>query len=288
MKTKTKLIAAVISSIVLTGPVIAQEDNNGQLSFLNKPADNFVPAQEAQPLQINTGQVQQAQPVENMQAQHVQATSKQQGNDRFRKVEAFIDPVLSAERAKQISEIQHSLEMSKLRMREAEINEQIAELNAKQQKRGLDAAVQEKQEAWDTEKTDLVTNFEDEIKSLKDSNKFLRKQLTEKDEIDGLLKGKIFVTQVSGIGHNLKARVYYDNNISTRRVGDEVIAGAIVSRIEPSGMYVMYKGEKQFIPITTTAHAHFKSFEKNERESEGLPPELNGLAQEVNSPGQSY
>lgn len=266
MKTKIKIIAAVVSSIVFTGSVAAQEE----LTFLKQN-------NQAQPeMVINTP----AQAQDN-QVQHIsQVQNHEPRIQKYRQAEAFIDPAVSAERSKQLSERQHTLELSKLRMAEANLEDQIADLEMKRQGRTIDSLMAEKQVLWEKEKLEIQETHDNEMKSLKEDIDFLRKKLSDKNDVNDILEGKIFVTQVSGIGHNIKARVYFDNNIATRSVGDEVIPGAVIERIEPSGLYVKYKKEERFIPITTTQHAHFKTFGG---EGDDLPPEMNGLAKELAS-----
>jgi predicted RNase H-like nuclease (RuvC/YqgF family) len=267
MKSKIKVIAALVSSIVFTGSVAAQEEKG--LSFLNQ--ENSV-----QHEIVNTNIKSQ----DTQTHQMTQSSTQPLEIQKYRQAEAFIDPAVSAERSKQLSERQHTLELSKLRMAEANIEDQITDLEMKRQGRTIDSLMEKKQVLWEKEKLEIQESHDNEIKSLRSDIDFLRKKLSNKNDVNDVLQGKIFVTQVSGIGHNIKARVYFDNNIATRSVGDEVLPGAVIERIEPSGLYVKYKKEQRFIPITTTQHAHFKTFGGGDHD---LPPEMNGLAKELAS-----
>ncbi len=198
----------------------------------------------------------------------------------YRQAEAFIDPSLSAERAAQLSTAQHALELAKLEMLQVETQNQIAEMRAQQNRATVESMLSEKESQWKSQAAQMAQDYETRIASLEANIRDLTTAKQDSAEQVRLLKEEMYVTQVYGIGQNMSATIYHDNNIVKRRVGEEVIDGVFIKSIDPNGVLFTFSGTTQYVAITTSEHAHYKTFAADAKES-GLPPELQGLEKTI-------
>ncbi|WP_137297143.1 hypothetical protein [Psychromonas sp. SP041] len=191
---------------------------------------------------------------------------KHKEKDIYSNAEAFIDPKISASRSAETSRKQHELEMLQLDMSALEVQDAIYKIKENQSKLKVEAMVKEQKELWEKEKAELISDYEAQIDDLKLSIEDNNKKVDEQMEVNDFLKEKLFVTKTSGIGTNKSAQFYFENNIADRGVGEEIIPGAIVTKVNTHGAEVSYKGKVAFLSITTKAFANSKTISREELE----------------------
>lgn len=178
---------------------------------------------------------------------------------------ALLDVNTAKSYADTYSENQNSIEQLKQQLQKKQIEEQIRQINAKAEKESQDAKLKEEQEKWNAEKKALIEQYEAKL-SLAKEKKSVSGSVTTlhsaQDDLDGF-----YVTRISAIGGQMQAKVYIDNSISTKGVGDYVAPGVKITKITKDGITVSSKEQKKFVPITTISRAQFKSFEKTSDQS---------------------
>jgi len=197
-----------------------------------------------------------------------QQTEKQKKSD----VDTVVNVDKAAQYSDKYSEKQNKIMLIKQDLEYSQINEQIREIEAKENKSKYDAKLLEEQKKWNEEKKNIIAGYEKKIAKLKaDADDSKKKALKKEEDDKKAVLDSVFVTRVSGIGSNMRARIYVNNSISTKSVGKFATEGVKIIGIDQEGVNLEYKGLKKYVPITTINRAQYKSFEqldKNKNKSD--------------------
>ena len=117
----------------------------------------------------------------------------------------------------------------------------------------VEDAIKDEREAMQKRMDEMERAYEARIRQL-------QARLTGEDPA-AAITGNIYVTRVAGAGDNLRARVFYENNIRDRVVGEQIAPGVVITKIHPNGIVVNDNGSERFIDITTDGLAYLKTFE---------------------------
>lgn len=119
--------------------------------------------------------------------------------------------------------------------------------------RQVEEAIKDEREQMQKRMDAMKSAYEDRIKALQD-------RLT--GAADGQeITGNIYVTRIAGAGDNIKARIFFENNIRDRVVGEQIAPGVVIKKIHPNGIVVNDNGSERFIDLTTDGLAYLKTFE---------------------------
>lgn len=166
--------------------------------------------------------------------------------------------------ADKYSQAQSEIEFLKQQLQKSQLEDQIRELKQKELKEVQAAKDKDAKKKWDEEKKALIEKYEAKISEIQgdglklsgeDSEKFKANKAKEKMD-------KVFVTRISAIGGQMKAKIYVDNSIMTKGVGEHITDGVRIAGITKDGVTLSYNGHKKFVQITTISRAQFKSFEQ--------------------------
>lgn len=152
------------------------------------------------------------------------------------------------------------VELLKLELERAQLTQQIAESNSAVASLSNEAQLENQTSDLRNEFQELQDEKEKVIKGLQERIKQIEtKKVVEKQEelkLDPL--EKVFVTSIRGIGNNLTAQFYVDNDIMHRRKGEMLSEGIFVENITGNGALVKTKTRTKFLPVTTIEQAHYK------------------------------
>ncbi|MND11570.1 hypothetical protein D3C87_351580 [compost metagenome] len=160
------------------------------------------------------------------------------------------------------SKAQLEIELLKQTLQKNQLQDQIRQIKEKETKASLEAQDKANQKKWDEEKKELIEKYEAKLSALSensDESENKSSNVSIKSKMD-----KVFVTRISAIGGQMKAKVYVDNSIATKGIGDTVIEGVKIVGINKDGIVIAHNDYRKFIQITTISRAQFKSFEQNE------------------------
>ncbi len=261
MKTKASLLCIALTGIFSTSAF-------AELDLL--PTETVLPAESVQ--------------VKNASEESVKLPELEQPKQNDGKSDAatVINPEKSLKYSMDYAEKQNDLNLLQIDLKALQVKSQI-ELIEKEKRKELEqnALAVEKQK-WEKEKSELILSHKKEIEEKEktiaqiSAKKASAKKAEEKLSVDD----RIYVTRISGIGQNMSARVYIDNNIRTAKVGDVLLDGVSVTKLSLDGMILDVKGKRKVIPITTADKAYFKTLEKqssSENSAAAMPMDMSGL-----------
>jgi hypothetical protein len=157
-------------------------------------------------------------------------------------------------------ELSIEVALLKLELERAQLNQQIAESNSVVSSLSNESKLELKAdeiragfEETQNEQEKVIKGLQKKIRQL-NTNKIVEKQAELK--LDPL--EKIFVTSIRGIGNNLTAQFYVDNDLMHRRKGDMLSEGVFVENITGNGALIKTKTSSKFLPVTTVEQAHYK------------------------------
>lgn len=136
--------------------------------------------------------------------------------------------------------------------------------------RQVEEALKDEREQMQKKMDAMKNAYEDRIKALQD-------RFTGKAD-GGEITGNIYVTRIAGAGDNIKARIFYENNIRDRVVGEQIAPGVVIQKIHPNGIVVNDNGSERFIDLTTDGLAYLKTFEPLVKEqADPMPGMFNAI-----------
>lgn len=158
----------------------------------------------------------------------------------------------------QMSDLQREKQLLTQQVEIGKLSAQLKELenttNAKAIEQRIDDAVRASREEAEAEFDAREAGYKITIERLKST-------AAGSDSAAGFAAKNIYVTRVYGGGDNLKAQVFYQNNIRDRSIGEEIAPGVVLVAIEPNGITVNDSGTSRFVMLTTESRAYSKTFE---------------------------
>lgn len=149
----------------------------------------------------------------------------------------------------------------KLELERAQLTQQIAESNAAVQELSNQSASEEEKDklraefqALQDEKEKLIEGLQARIKQLETNKVVEEKKELELDPLD-----KVFVVGVRGVGNNLTAQFYIDNDIVRARKGQMIGNNIFVENITVNGALIRSETASKFSAVTTIDQAYHKS-----------------------------
>jgi hypothetical protein len=197
----------------------------------------------------------------------------------------IIDPSKSLKYSMDYADKQNDLNLLQIDLKALQVKSQI-ELIEKDKKKELENKLLDvERKKWEQERISLIEKHQEELKSKDQAlSKIKTQKLGDKKVAKKLsIKDRVFVTRIAGIGQNLSARIYVDNNVRTVKTGDLVIEGVKVKEISLHSVIFDINGTDKMVPITTADKAYYKTLESQQKTSSmstdpmdlsGLPPGL--------------
>lgn len=197
----------------------------------------------------------------------------------------IIDPNKSLKYSMDYADKQNDLNLLQIDLKALQVKSQI-DLIEKDKKKELENKLLEaERKKWEQERVSLIEKHQEELKSKDQMLSKIKTQKNNDKKVEKKLsiKDRVFVTRIAGIGQNVSARIYVDNNVRTVKAGDLVIEGVKVKEINLHSVTFDINGSDQLVPITTADKAYYKTLESQQKHSSmnidpmdlsGLPPGL--------------
>lgn len=148
----------------------------------------------------------------------------------------------------------------KLELERAQLNQQIAEANSAISSLSSEAVLESQTadlkaefQSLQDEKEKVIHGLQERIRQLES-----KKVIEAKKEIELKPLEKVFVTSIRGIGNNLTAQFYVDNDVMYRRKGETLNGEVFVENITSNGALLRTSKESKFLPVTTLEQAYHK------------------------------
>ena len=158
------------------------------------------------------------------------------------------------------SELSTEVSLLQLQLKRATLQQQIAEsqaaVKALNESNAESEEIKKVKELYEEE----IAAKDEALKKLQNENvKLTSQKVVEKQKAEAVDPiDTVFVTSVRGIGNNLTAQFYVNNDIVYRRKGDVVVDGIFVENVTTNGALIRTETKSKFLPVTTIEQAHFK------------------------------
>jgi len=258
MKTRKTIIAIALSSLMISSPSFSEEFNF--LKEINKDAESEKKSYTKEENKVKP----------NLTKNNRVSLEEKTGMKKvLSNVDYLIDPENSIKKANILSEKENELELYKIELKKAIVQEQLNEIKRNDLERNYNEAIELERLKWASEKESAEVLKDEEINSLKFELQ-LRDQISNsvKKLKEENIEDRLFATKVYGIGRNMVAKIYFDNKINSYSIGDEVIPGVKVLKIDINGVLISYNEELISLKLTTVEHATYKTFELSKIEDE--------------------
>jgi hypothetical protein len=243
---------AIIFSVILASSAIVNADEIGQLKGKIDPqiaATQQNQAINGSPQEASVSQVSTSVVVVPATKASDPAPLPSTDLGQYKKAETYIDSNLVLSRSKAISDKKNDLELAKLRLEEASIENQIAELDNKTKGHGSVGGDKGSDSSQSEELVSLRSEFEI-LKSKMTSNQIAKAQ------------NEIYVTKIFGLDGDFIATIYHNNNVYKKHAGEVIVPGIVVDKIDINGIVIKQGGKLKTISLTDSKSAYDKAFDK--------------------------
>lgn len=187
---------------------------------------------------------------------------------------SLIDTAKVKRDAQMHSELSTEVSLLQLQLKRATLQQQIAESQAAV--KSLNETSEESEEIKKVKELyeEELNAKDEEIKKLQEEKKALSTRKTgerKKTEKHASLDS-IYLTSIKGLGNNLTAQFYINNNIVRSKKGGMIAEGVVVEDISPNGVLLRSNKTTKTLSVTTIEQAHF-SVSKAGAPSQGMGAE---------------